>query len=134
MGRGERVGQADADPADRAGAHRPVAAQLVVERAVRAQFHHQVGPPVPQGPRVVDVDDVRMPGQPPGRVDLTEEAPLVTLGVQDPAVYLHGCLPADGDLPGPVDGGETTRAEYAGHGVPGNVWCRNHSYGSLATD
>src|ERR1700745_67491 len=85
------------------------------------------GPDATQGSRVVDGNHVRMSGQLPGRVDLAEEAPLVTLGVQDPAVHLDGRLPADGDLPGPVDGRETARAQDPGNGMPGNVWRRDHS-------
>ena len=38
------------------------------------------------------------------------ETPLVTLGVQHPAVNLHGRFATDRDLPGPVDGGESARA------------------------
>ena len=125
--RGERVGQVGADTAGPLRAHRPAAAQLIVERAARAQFHHHVRAAVPQRPGVVDVDDVRVTGQLPGRCYLAEETPLVALGVQHPAVHLDGRLAADRDLPGLVDGGEASRAEHTGHGVPGNVWCRDHN-------
>src|SRR5215469_9667672 len=104
-----------------------MAAQLVIERAAWAQLHHQVRPAVSQHSSVVDVNDVRMPGKPPGRRHLTKEAPLVALGVQDSAVHLHGRLAANRHLPGLVDGSETARAKNPGDAMPRNVWCRDHS-------
>ena len=74
---GERVGQVDPDPACGGRGQRPVPPHLIVERPARAQLHHHVRAPVAQRPRVVHVDDVRMPGQPPRRGHLAEEPPLV---------------------------------------------------------
>jgi hypothetical protein len=125
--RSESVSQVGADPAGQLRTHRPAAPQLIPERAGRAQFHHQVRPPVTQRSRVIDVDDVRMPGQPPGRGHLADEAPLVTLGLQDPPVNLHRRLTADRYLPRSVHRGEATRAEHTADSVSRNVRCLNHT-------
>jgi hypothetical protein len=79
-----------------------------------------------EGSRVVDVDDVRVPGQPSRRGHLAEEATAVAFGKQDPVVDLHGHFPADGELPAPVDGREAPGAEDSPDPMPGNVRCRDH--------
>jgi hypothetical protein len=121
--RGECVGDLDADVADLCRAYRPAPAQRVVQRARRAEFHHQVRPAVIEGPGIVDVDHVRVPGQPARRGHLAHEPPPVAVAEQHPVVHLHGHFPADRYLPGPVDGRVASPAENAPDLMPGNVRC-----------
>jgi hypothetical protein len=97
-----------------------------VQRASRAQLHHQVGPPVGERARIVDVDDMRVAGQPPGRRHLAEKPAPIAFGEQHAVVHLDRDFPADRQLPAPVHGGETARAEDAADPMPGNVRCRDH--------
>ena len=84
------------------------------------------GRPSLEGARVVDVDDMRMPGQPSRRRHLADEPAAITFGEQHPVIHLHGDLPAHRQLPAPVDGGEAARAEDAADPMSGNVGCRDH--------
>ena len=124
--RREGVGDPDADVANLRRAHRPVPVQGIGQRAGRAQLHHQVGPPVGERARVVDVDDMRVPGEPPRRRHLPDKPPAIPLAEQHAVVHLDGHLAADPQLPAPVDGGEPTRAQHAPDLVPGDVRCGDH--------
>ena len=127
-----RVGDPDADVAHLRRAHRPAAVQRIVQRARRAQLHHQVGPPVGQCARVIDVDDMRVAGEPSRRRHFPDE-PLhaVPLAEQHPVVHLDGHLAADRPLPAPVDGGEPARGPECPDLVPGDVRCGDSWCASL---
>ncbi len=89
--------------------------QPVGERPARTQLQHHERTPVPEDAGVVDVGDVGVPRQGPGRGDLAHEAPPVTIVDQDPVVDLQRDLTADGELPGPVHDPEPALAEDVEH-------------------
>nr|GLK33571.1 hypothetical protein GCM10017611_04130 [Rhodococcus wratislaviensis] len=63
-------------------------------------------------PGLQDVDDVRVPGQSPHRLLLTQKTRAIH-GVRIRAQNFHGNQPVEGGLPAPVHDAETTTASDA---------------------
>jgi hypothetical protein len=124
---GERVGELHAVAEHHVHRQRALATEHLVQRASRAQGHHQVGTAVGQRAGVVDRDHVRMPGQPARRghlAQVTASAPIVG---EHPIVHLDRDLAVDRVLVRPVHRREPAAPEHVEQLVARNVRSRQHA-------
>src|SRR5262249_5913656 len=106
VGGGQRTGDLRAEFACLRRRERPDLLEPVEERATGAQLHDEVRPPVREDAGIVQVDHVRMAGQPPGRLCFAKEPATITFVEHRPAVDLYRDLTVHGFLNGPIDHAE----------------------------